>query len=167
MFPRYKTRRASHLAVFLPSCRTHMQDGLFSSSAPQSWCKPWLLKSRITTHELSMTPMMAAGVFNNSFDFRKQKVSSNSRSPWAYTTTHPCPGIWSSFAADRKHTISLNFTGYGICQFWPKTNRLILRDYIQNRSQCAWVCRPDGSTLVVPNRRWGTRSFISPAQSPM
>jgi len=55
---------------------------------------------------------MPPGVLSIFCDFRKQEISSDPRRTWTYSTTEPCPGMWTSLATDGKHTISLNFTGY-------------------------------------------------------
>jgi len=87
--------------------------GLFSSSsAPQPFCKVWLSKSRPTNY---LYPgLMPAGVLNKIIfflcDFEKSKKPHPI--PWTYSTTEPCPGVWTTLGADGKHTISLNFTGY-------------------------------------------------------
>jgi len=112
-----------------------MQDELFFSSAPQLLCKTWLLKFRITTHALLILRKISAGVFPVLVTSESKKSHPTLGTPTLITRQNRVQ----VYGQSSPHTISLNFRGYWICQFWSKTDRLILWDYNQNRCHGVWV----------------------------
>ena len=154
-----------------------MQDGLFSSSsAPQPLCKPWLLKSRITTHALLIPRnlMMALGVLlTNSFcTYGNLTATLGLLLPGLLTRQNhvqvhgrPSPETENTQSVSILEGMYLIFFLSNSDDFWK--NWTVFDSVNQNRSHCVWVFHRGSSPLVIPNRRWNTRSFITHARFTM
>jgi len=126
IFLRYKIRPwSSHSAAILSlMSHSYARWALLLLISSTTFVQTLAIEIPYNDPRVTYTPKFDDGtwcVVNQFFLYlRKSHRDSRTTTSGTSNTTEPCPGAWSTFAGDGKHTISLNFRGYVFDFFFVK-----------------------------------------------